>query len=155
MDPMRLVRGFGGVCGHCHAPCGAHHFLGRVNGFQKAHKGVCDLKKLRNRIELLRTLHAHLCDSFVPTSECTLEKESREKKKAIEGLWAVESLAPASSRSAHTSVGVGTIPGPSPAVLDLAERGLGWVRAWHTLPMSPMQSPKLPARSQFGFQRHQ
>lgn len=138
----------GWVRGHCHAQCGAHLFWGRVNGFQKAHKGVCDLKKLRNRIELLRTLHAHLCDSFVPTSERTLEKESREKKKAIEGLWAVESLAPASSRSAHTGVGVGIIPGPSPAVLDLAERG-PWLGARlahpadvsHAVPKAASQEP--------------
>lgn len=134
---------------------GQTFFIGKVYGFLKVYERGCDLKKLGNRIELPRTLHAHLCDSSVPTLERTHEKESREKKKAIEGLWAVESLAPASPRSAHTGVGVGIIPGPSSAALDLAERGLGWVRAWHTPPpMSPMQSPKLPARSQLGFQRH-
>lgn len=90
-------------------------------GESVAHKGVCDLKKLRNRIELPRTLHAHLCDSFVPTSERTLEKESREKKKAIEGLWAVESLAPASSRSAHMGMGVGII------ILGLPRQSLTWL----------------------------
>lgn len=38
-----------------------------------------------------------LYDSFVPTLQHTLGKESREKKKIIEGLWSVECMAPASS----------------------------------------------------------